>query len=100
LLYLIFWQVLGLDLLLCRSSAAKDIKLLMLRHEVAVLRRRAVLGDLVPSVTSCCTSTNHRSASSRTRVLALRVPCAGGVRSAAARLAATALDEATFTIGR
>src|SRR6476646_8800705 len=39
LLYLIFWQVLGLVLLSCRSSSAKDVELLVLRHEVAVLRR-------------------------------------------------------------
>ena len=39
LLYLIFWQVLGLVLLSCRTSDAKDIELLVLRHEVAVLRR-------------------------------------------------------------
>ena len=39
LLYLIFMQVLGLVVLSGRSSAAKDIELLVLRHEVAVLRR-------------------------------------------------------------
>jgi hypothetical protein len=39
LLYLIFRQVLGLVLLMGRSSAAKDIELLVLRHEGAVLRR-------------------------------------------------------------
>ena len=39
LLYLIFRQVLGLVLLWCRTSSAKDIELLVLRHEVAVLRR-------------------------------------------------------------
>ena len=39
LLYLIFRQVLGLVFLMGRSSAAKDIELLVLRHEVAVLRR-------------------------------------------------------------
>jgi putative transposase len=39
LLYLIFRQVLGLVLLLGRASAAKDVELLVLRHEVAVLRR-------------------------------------------------------------
>jgi putative transposase len=39
LLYLIFWQVLGLVLLMGRASAAKDVELLVLRHEVAVLRR-------------------------------------------------------------
>ena len=40
LLYLVFRQVLGLVLLMGRASAAKDIELLVLRHEVAVLRRR------------------------------------------------------------
>src|SRR4051794_37790393 len=39
LLYLMFRQVLGLVLLLGRTSATKDIELLVLRHEVAVLRR-------------------------------------------------------------
>jgi putative transposase len=39
LLYLIFWQVLGLLLLMARSSSTKDIEVLALRHEVAVLRR-------------------------------------------------------------
>jgi putative transposase len=38
-LYLIFWQVLGLLLLIARTSTAKDVELLVLRHEVAVLRR-------------------------------------------------------------
>jgi hypothetical protein len=39
LLYLIFTQVLGLVLLMGRTSSAKDVELLVLRHEVAVLRR-------------------------------------------------------------
>ena len=39
LLYLFFGQVLGLVLLSCRTSAAKDVELLVLRHEVAILRR-------------------------------------------------------------
>ena len=39
LLYSIFSQVLGLVLLMGRTSAAKDVELLVLRHEVAVLRR-------------------------------------------------------------
>jgi hypothetical protein len=39
LLYLIFLRLLNLLLLLGRSSASKDVKLLVLRHEVTVLRR-------------------------------------------------------------
>ncbi len=39
LLYLSFLQLVNLLLLLGRSSASKDVELLVLRHEVAVLRR-------------------------------------------------------------
>ena len=39
LLYLIFRQVLGLFLLMGRPSSTKDVEHLVLRHEVAVLRR-------------------------------------------------------------
>ncbi|MET8214020.1 integrase core domain-containing protein [Streptomyces sp. NPDC005373] len=37
--YLVFTRLLGWLALLCRPSASKDIELLVLRHEVAVLRR-------------------------------------------------------------
>jgi hypothetical protein len=39
LLYLIFLRLVGLPVLLGRSSASKDVELLVPRHEVAVLRR-------------------------------------------------------------
>jgi putative transposase len=39
LLYLIFLRLVGLLVLLDRSSESKDVELLVLRHEVAVLRR-------------------------------------------------------------
>ncbi len=39
LLYLIFWHVHGLLLLMARGASTKDVELLVLRHEVAVLRR-------------------------------------------------------------
>jgi putative transposase len=39
MLYLIFPQVLGLAVLMGCTSSSKDIELLVLRHEIAVLRR-------------------------------------------------------------
>src|SRR5258708_3446407 len=40
MLYLIFIRLLGLLLLLSRSDASRDVELMTLRHEVAVLRRQ------------------------------------------------------------
>jgi putative transposase len=45
LLDLIFVRVCGWLVLLGRSSASKDVELLVLRHEVAVLRRANSLWD-------------------------------------------------------
>jgi putative transposase len=39
LLYLIFSRLCGWLVLLSRSAASKEIELLVLRHEIAVLRR-------------------------------------------------------------
>ena len=49
LLYLLFCQVLRWLALLARNSAAKDVELLVLRHQVAVLRRQVHRPDLQPA---------------------------------------------------
>ena len=65
LLYLIFIRVCGRLVLLGRSTASKDAELLVLRHEVAVLRRtrpqprldwadRAVLAVLIRLLPEGC----------------------------------------------
>ena len=65
LLYLIFSQLLSWLTLLPRASSSKDIELLVLRHEVAVLRRtnpkprldwadRALFAALIRRLPRCC----------------------------------------------
>lgn len=43
LLYLLMIQVFGLLMLLGRGQASKDMEIMVLRHELAVLRRQVVL---------------------------------------------------------
>ena len=87
LLYLIFQHLLGLLLRLHRTSATHDVELLILRHEVAVLRRtnprprlewadRAVFAALVRRLPERCAAIAW---SPRTRFCAVATtrPCPG-----------------------
>ncbi|TJZ99181.1 hypothetical protein [Actinacidiphila oryziradicis] len=63
MLYLIFLRLLGLLLLLSRSQEAKDVELLALRHENAVLRRQlGVPPPTRPAAAGLRTRTSRRSA--------------------------------------
>jgi hypothetical protein len=46
LVYLVFSRLMQWAVLLARDSAAKDVELLVLRHEVAVLRRQVGRGSI------------------------------------------------------
>jgi putative transposase len=54
MLYLIFVRLTNWMILLARSAAAKDAELLVLRQEVAVLRRQNPPGSSPPGSTRCC----------------------------------------------
>jgi hypothetical protein len=70
-----FLQMLGLVLLLGRSTSAKDVELLVLRHEVAVLRRANPHHILVRSCRRRCTQSRGRRSPIRV------VPWSGRCRS-------------------
>ncbi|GAA1276718.1 hypothetical protein GCM10009609_44640 [Pseudonocardia aurantiaca] len=46
LIYLMLVRVLGLFVLVTRSDATKDVEILVLRHEIAVLRRQSAAPKL------------------------------------------------------
>ena len=87
--YLVFRQVLGLILLLGRSSSTKDVELLVLRHEVAVLRRtnpkrrldwadRALFAALIRRLPRALGS--HRLVTRAPSCVGIANSCAGGGR--------------------
>jgi hypothetical protein len=53
LVYLLLRQILQMLTQLARDGGAKDIELLVLRHQVAVLRRQVHRPDLQPPTGSC-----------------------------------------------
>ena len=56
LAYLMLARVLSWLALLARAEAAKDVEILMLRHEVAVLRRQQPPPDDCPGSTAPCSA--------------------------------------------
>jgi len=62
LAYLIFWQMLELVLLSCRTSFAKDIELLVLRREVAKIGHQNTSPTALQGLLRCFTAVNARTA--------------------------------------
>jgi putative transposase len=52
-LYLALRHVLELIMLCCRSTEAKEIEILVLRHELTVLRRQYPLPGCSPRIAPC-----------------------------------------------
>ena len=78
LLYLIFVRLCGWLVLLGRSTASKDAELLVLRHEVAVLRRTIPKPQLV-----CSPSRPAVMITDHVPVVGLPADHAGGLMAAA-----------------
>ena len=74
LLYLILLQVLRLVGLIGRRASSKDIELLVLRHEVAVLRRTTPHHALTGPTEQCSPPSSAGSPLARLPLSGLRTP--------------------------
>ena len=101
LLYMIFVRLCGWLVLLGRSTASKDIELLVLRHEVAVLRRtnpRPRLGWADRAILAALTRLLPRSL--RMHRLVTRAPSCGGTAAWSERDGLTRTGQAAHLSAR